>query len=63
MPCYKVTYFNVRARAELTRLVFAAAGQEFEDIRVDREAWQKMKPCKYGIHSSIVLYSYKIDVK
>ncbi|KAL5014353.1 hypothetical protein ScPMuIL_008623 [Solemya velum] len=44
MPCYKVTYFNVRARAELTRLVFAAAGQEFEDIRVDREAWQKMKP-------------------
>jgi hypothetical protein len=34
MPSYKVVYFDGRGRAELTRLVFGAAGQAFEDVRV-----------------------------
>nr|AYN44485.1 glutathione S-transferase S12/13 [Brachionus calyciflorus] len=34
MPSYKLTYFNGRGRAELTRLIFAAAGAQFEDERV-----------------------------
>ena len=34
MSSYKVVYFDGRGRAELTRLVFGAAGQNFEDVRV-----------------------------
>ena len=30
---YKLYYFNVRAKGELIRLAFAAAGVEYEDIR------------------------------
>ncbi|XP_063446759.1 glutathione S-transferase 3-like [Mytilus trossulus] len=44
MSTYKVTYFNGRGRGELTRLLLVAAGQEFEDERVTREEWQKLKP-------------------
>lgn len=41
MPEYKLTYFNGRGRAELTRLVFAAAGEKYEDERVND--WPKHK--------------------
>ena len=34
MPSYKLTYFNGRGRAELSRLIFAAAGVQFTDERV-----------------------------
>nr|AYN44530.1 glutathione S-transferase S12 [Brachionus plicatilis] len=34
MPSYKLTYFNGRGRAELTRLIFSAAGVPFQDERV-----------------------------
>ncbi|GFN73807.1 glutathione s-transferase [Plakobranchus ocellatus] len=44
MPNYKVIYFNVRGRAEVTRLIFAYAGQKFEDKRIVREEWLKLKP-------------------
>ncbi|KAK0063205.1 glutathione S-transferase 1 [Biomphalaria pfeifferi] len=43
MPSYKLTYFNARGRAELSRLLFALAGQEYEDVRVSREQWPEMK--------------------
>jgi len=33
MSEYKLHYFNFRAKAELIRLVFAAAGQEYRDLR------------------------------
>ena len=33
MSEYKLHYFNIRGLAELARLVFAAAGQEYQDIR------------------------------
>lgn len=33
MSDYKLTYFNGRARAELTRLIFAVAGQKYKDER------------------------------
>ena len=44
MPTYKLTYFNVRSRAEPIRLMFAFAGVEYDDIRVGKEEWAKMKP-------------------
>ncbi len=34
MPNYRVTYFNGRGRAEITRLVLTAAGVDFEDRRL-----------------------------
>lgn len=42
-PKYVLTYFNVRGRAEATRLMFKAAGAEFEDRRITFEEWGKRK--------------------
>ena len=47
MPSYKLTYFDLRGRAELTRLLFALAGAEYDDCRINGEEWQKLKPSKY----------------
>jgi len=44
MSQYKLTYFNRRARAELARLIFAAAGVPYEDIRLERAQWPELKP-------------------
>lgn len=45
MPKYVLTYFNFRARAELPRLLFAVAGEEFEDKRITKiEDWLEIKP-------------------
>ena len=43
MPEYKLTYFNLRGRAELSRLIFAYAGQKFQDVRIEREQWPELK--------------------
>ncbi|KAK3103108.1 hypothetical protein FSP39_016515 [Pinctada imbricata] len=39
----KLIYFNGRGRAEVIRLVYAAAGVEYEDKRVQGEEWSKLK--------------------
>ncbi|KAL5013512.1 hypothetical protein ScPMuIL_007782 [Solemya velum] len=45
MPIYKLTYFNIRGRAELARLLFVSAGIKFEDIRIEKpEVWKELKP-------------------
>ena len=48
---YKITYFNVKGRGELSRLVLAAAGVDFENIRVEydyskrgSDQWTELKP-------------------
>lgn len=44
MPSYKLSYFNARGRAEKIRLMFAAAGVEYEDYRFkDFEEFKKLK--------------------
>ncbi|CAF1468381.1 unnamed protein product [Adineta ricciae] len=43
MPTYKLYYFNARGRAEIARLIFAAAGETFEDVRYEREEWPSHK--------------------
>jgi len=44
MPTYKLTYFNIRGKAEYVRLLFAAAGVDYEDHRIDRETeWPGLK--------------------
>lgn len=41
---YTLTYFNSKGRAEVARLIFAQAGVEYEDKRVEKEEWLKLKP-------------------
>ena len=43
MSTYKLTYFNGRGRAEVTRLIFTAAGQKFEDVRIEHDDWPSHK--------------------
>ena len=45
-PKIKLIYFNTEGRAELTRLILAQAGVEFEDVRIKRDDWPAMKPSK-----------------
>ena len=40
----KLYYFNLRARAELIRLIFAAAGRPWNDVRFDVKQWPDYKP-------------------
>lgn len=44
MPSYKLTYFTGRGRGEIIRMVFAVAGVEYEDNRVDHAKWTQVKP-------------------
>ena len=62
VPKYKLTYFNVRGRAEHTRMLFAAAGVEFEDCRIKKEDWAKLKEGKDFYYSvlSMTLYSNEV---
>ncbi|KHN81969.1 Glutathione S-transferase 1 [Toxocara canis] len=41
---YKLLYFNARWRGEGARLIFAYAGVPYEDVRVTKEEWPKLKP-------------------
>ena len=49
MPSYKLTYFPVRGRAELARIIFHYTKTPFEDIRVKGEEWQALKKSKQTI--------------
>ena len=44
MSTYKLIYFNLRGRGELSRFVFAQAGVEYEDERIEFKDWPEMKP-------------------
>merc|ERR1711942_163981 len=48
MPNYTLHYFNGRGRAEILRMLFNAAGQKFNDRRIDFNEWDKCRndmPC------------------
>ncbi|CAF0937015.1 unnamed protein product [Adineta ricciae] len=40
---YSLHYFNGRGRAETIRLIFAQAGEKFEDLRHSPDEWAKLK--------------------
>lgn len=61
MKEYKLTYFDIRGRAEISRLVFVAAGVDFTDDRIQRETWPALKPSKFHVYIYIVYTN--IDVK
>jgi len=44
-PNFKLSYFNARGFAEMSRFVFAYAGVSYEDIRYEHDAtWAEAKP-------------------
>ncbi|CAF2954304.1 unnamed protein product [Rotaria sp. Silwood2] len=43
MSTYKLYYFNARGFAEVSRLIFAVAGQKYEDIRYEGSEWPTHK--------------------
>lgn len=43
MPTYKLIYFNAMGVVEPARFLFALAGQEYEDVRIERENWPDLK--------------------
>ncbi|XP_029440758.1 hematopoietic prostaglandin D synthase [Rhinatrema bivittatum] len=43
MPNYKLTYFNLRGRAEIARYIFAFSGIKYEDNRLQRADWLTIK--------------------
>ena len=46
MVNYKLTYFNLRGRAELSRLILHQAGVSFEDHSFGPGEWPTAKPSK-----------------
>ncbi|KAI8482144.1 hypothetical protein Bbelb_401340 [Branchiostoma belcheri] len=53
MPTYKLTYFKHWGRGGVLRLLFAAGGIEFEDVRIEREQWPELKPSVNGYLTSV----------
>uniref|UniRef100_A0A0L8HM98 Uncharacterized protein n=1 Tax=Octopus bimaculoides TaxID=37653 RepID=A0A0L8HM98_OCTBM len=48
MPSYTLYYFNHRGRAEICRMLFAAAGVQYNDRRIESSEWRSMRsnmPC------------------
>jgi len=53
----KFTYFDGRGRGEVSRLVMAAAGQPFEDVRISFEDWPALKPKARGNVLPVLVYN------
>ena len=49
----KLTYFNLKGRAELARLILAQAEVQYEDCRISKEEWQSLKPSKIPSASQV----------
>jgi glutathione S-transferase len=43
MVHYKLTYFNIRGRAEPIRIIFAYLGLPYEDYRIEKKDWPNVK--------------------
>ena len=57
----RLYYFNLRARAELIRLIFAASGRTWEDIRFKTTEWPEFKPKMLLVYILYMLLMMKTD--
>lgn len=58
MPQYKLTYFQLRGKAEAIRMTLSIAGVEFEDVRVSIDDWvSKLKNCEYTAQFWLILHN------
>lgn len=46
MPSYTLYYFNGRGRAEICRMLFAAAGVKYMDKRFEFSEWERYRKGK-----------------
>ena len=46
MSNIKLTYFNLKGKAELARLILAQAEAEYKDCRIEKEEWPEKKKSK-----------------
>ena len=44
MAQYKLVYFNLKGRGEVTRILFELANQKYEDYRAEFSEWPTLKP-------------------
>ena len=57
MPSYKLIYFPIRGRAESIRMVFAVAGVQFENVRINPQEWfTSLKQCEYYNSLAVSLF-------
>ena len=64
MAEFKYTYLNFMGRGELTRLIFAAAGQKYEDIRFEYGTTTEFKTvAPFGQVMYILKQNYKVILK
>ncbi|EDV21294.1 uncharacterized protein TRIADDRAFT_38221 [Trichoplax adhaerens] len=48
MPAITLHYFNLAARGETIRLIFAAGGVDYKDLRYEQENWPTLKASLAG---------------
>ena len=56
MSSYKLSYFDIRGKSEIIRLIFAQAGVEYEDNRIGQNEWRehlKRSELSYCIRNKI----------
>ena len=55
----KLWYFDIRGRAEMIRLMLAAAGKEYEEERIPFGGpWPQIKPSECCLQSFVCLFMY-----
>lgn len=59
MPVYKLSYFNLKALAEPIRFLLSYGNIPFEDNRIEREDWPKIKQSKFVVE---IFYSVMIKI-
>ena len=64
MPNYTLYYFNGRGRAEICRMMFAAAGVKYTDKRFEFSEWDRYRKGK-NLNTPLLLFigNVKITVK
>ena len=58
MPSYQLVYFNIRARAEVARMLFGVAGVEFEEERIEIADWAGRKGSKLRDNCFILNHTF-----